>query len=46
MSALILAVAFGLLCVVLYFEKTQNRTGLVPTAVCPECGAAQQERAA
>jgi len=31
MSALILVVAFGLLCVVLYFEKTQNRTGLVPT---------------
>jgi uncharacterized membrane protein YhhN len=31
MSALILVVAFVLLCVVLYFEKTQNRTGLVPT---------------
>ena len=30
-SALILLVAFVLLCAVLYFEKTQNRTGLVPT---------------
>jgi uncharacterized membrane protein YhhN len=30
-SILILLVAFVLLCAVLYFEKTQNRTGLVPT---------------
>ena len=30
-SSLILLVAFVLLCAVLYFEKTQNRTGLVPT---------------
>jgi uncharacterized membrane protein YhhN len=33
-SALILVVALILLCVVLYFEKTQNRTGLVPTKGC------------
>ena len=33
-SALILVVAFVLLCAVLYFEKTQNRTGLVPTKGC------------
>ena len=33
-SALILLVAFVLLCVVLYFEKTENRTGLVPTKGC------------
>lgn len=32
--ALILLVAFVLLCAVLYFEKTQNRTGLVPTKGC------------
>lgn len=31
MSALILFVAFVLLCLVLYFEKTENRVGLVPT---------------
>ena len=30
-SAVILLPAFVLLCVVLYFEKTENRTGLVPT---------------
>ena len=29
-SAVILFVAFVLLCAVLYFEKTQNRAGLVP----------------
>jgi uncharacterized membrane protein YhhN len=33
-SALILIVAFVLLCAALYFEKTQNRTGLVPTKGC------------
>jgi len=33
-SAGILIVAFVLLCVVLYFEKTQNRAGLVPTKGC------------
>ena len=33
-SSLILLVAFVLLCVVLYFEKTQNRAGLVPTKGC------------
>jgi uncharacterized membrane protein YhhN len=33
-SSLILLVAFVLLCAVLYFEKTQNRTGLVPTKGC------------
>jgi len=31
MSALILVGAFFLLCVVLHFEKTENRKGLVPT---------------
>jgi uncharacterized membrane protein YhhN len=30
-STLILLVAFVLLCAVLYFEKTENRAGLVPT---------------
>lgn len=34
MSVLILLVAFVLLCVVLYFEKTENRAGLVPTKGC------------
>ena len=33
-SALILFVAFVLLCAVLYFEKTENRTGLVSTKGC------------
>jgi len=33
-SALILFVAFVLLCAVLYFEKMENRTGLVPTKGC------------
>jgi uncharacterized membrane protein YhhN len=33
-SAGILFVAFVLLCAVLYFEKTQNRAGLVPTKGC------------
>jgi uncharacterized membrane protein YhhN len=33
-SALILVVASVLLCVALYFEKTENRTGLVPTKGC------------
>ena len=33
-SALILFVAFVLLCAILYFEKTGNRTGLVPTKGC------------
>jgi len=33
-SILILFVAFVLLCAVLYFEKTQNRTGLVPAKGC------------
>jgi uncharacterized membrane protein YhhN len=33
-STLILLVAFVLLCVVLYFEKTENRAGLVPTKSC------------
>jgi uncharacterized membrane protein YhhN len=33
-SSLILLVAVVLLCVVLYFEKTQNRTGLVPFKGC------------
>jgi uncharacterized membrane protein YhhN len=33
-STLILLVAFVLLCVVLYFEKTNNRAGLVPTKGC------------
>jgi len=33
-SSLVLLVAFVLLCVVLYFEKTENRTGLVPTKGC------------
>lgn len=33
-SALILFVAFVLLCAVLYFEKTQNRTSLVPAKGC------------
>jgi len=33
-STLILCVAFVLLCALLYFEKMQNRTGLVPTKGC------------
>ena len=33
-STLILLVAFVLLCAVLYFEKTENRAGLVPTKGC------------
>jgi len=33
-SALILLVAFVLLCAALYFEKTENRTGLVATKGC------------
>lgn len=33
-SSLILLVAFVLLCVVLYFEKTESRSGLVPSKGC------------